>query len=190
MKVRFVLLSLPVLVLILSVGCSFASSEGGGTWTSTLLTWRVINTVALLAILIYVLKKPMANFFSERKIQIQRDLEDSKEQLARAERIIAEYQQKIAGMEKELDKMRAELAKSAEAESRKVIAGAERMAEAMVDSARLTADQEVRKAKVALKSEAVSLAVELAEALVRERIDDDDRKRLVEDYLGKVGGMK
>ena len=64
------------------------------------------------------------------------------------------------------------------------------MAESMVEAAKVTAEQEVRKAKAALKAEAVELAVELAEALVREKINEGDHKRLVEEYLDKVGGMK
>jgi len=86
--------------------------------------------------------------------------------------------------------MRAELQKAAEAESQKVVANGERMAAAMVEAAQITAEQEVRKAKETLKNEAVTLAIQLAEALIREKINEDDRKRIVDEYLVKVGGMK
>jgi F-type H+-transporting ATPase subunit b len=182
-----------LLLLVLSVGTAFASaggSEGGGSWSPWMLIWRVINTVALIAVLVYFLKKPMANFFSERRAQIQKDLEDAKEQRDRAERTIAEYEKKIGEMGRELDKMREELRKAAGVESEKVVSNADRMAATMVESAKLAADQEVRKAKMILKNEAVGLAVELAESLIREKINEDDRKRIVEEYLVKVGGMK
>ena len=93
-------------------------------------------------------------------------------------------------MEQELAKMREELQKAGQIESEKVVANAERMASAMVEAAQVTAEQEVRKARVTLKNEAVTLAVELAESLIREKINEDDRKRIVEEYLVKVGGMK
>lgn len=48
----------------------------------------------------------------------------------------------------------------------------------------------MRKAKAELKNEAATLAVELAETLIREQINEDDRQRLVEEYLVKVGGTK
>lgn len=86
--------------------------------------------------------------------------------------------------------MRDELRKAAGVESEKVVANADRMAASMVESAKVAADQEVRKAKMILKNEAVGLAVELAESLIREKINEDDRKRIVEEYLVKVGGMK
>jgi len=86
--------------------------------------------------------------------------------------------------------MRAELKKSAEVESEKVLSNAEKMAATMVESAKVTAEQELRKAKIALKNESVELAVNLAETLIREKIDANDRSRIVEDYLVRVGGMK
>jgi F-type H+-transporting ATPase subunit b len=155
-----------------------------------MLSWRVINTVALIALLVYLLKKPLADFFAERRNKIERDLEEARGQRDKAERTIEEYKQKLAGMEAELEKMRVELKKSAEAEKDKVLANAERMSNAMVESARIAAEQELRNAKITLKNEAVDMAVQLAEALIREKINEDDRKRIVEDYLVKVGGMK
>ncbi len=95
-----------LLLLLVSAGTAFASAEGaegGGSWTTQMLIWRVINTAALIGILVYFLKKPMVNFFSERHAQIQKDLEDAKEQRDRAERTIAEYEKKIGEMGRELD---------------------------------------------------------------------------------------
>lgn len=182
-----------LLLLLLFAGTAFASAEGaegGGSWSPWMLLWRVINTAALIGLLVYFLKKPMVNFFSERHAQIQKDLEDAKEQRERAERTIAEYEKKIGEMGRELDKMRDELRKAAAIESEKVVSNADRMAASMVESAQVAAEQEVRKAKMILKNEAVGLAVELAESLIREKINKDDRKRIVEEYLVKVGGMK
>lgn len=190
MKHHKTALTLLVLPAVLFATEAFAASAEGSPWTASMLLWRVINTVALLAILVYVLKKPLVNFFSERKAQIQKDLEEAREQRDQAETMIKDYQQKMAGMEQELDKMRAELKKSSDAESAKVEANTERMAALMVEAAKVAAEQEVRKAKIELKNEAVALAIELAESLIREKINDDDRKRLVEEYFVKVGGMK
>jgi F-type H+-transporting ATPase subunit b len=192
MKARLTLsLFLAVGSIMLLASTALAASEGGSSpWTTSMLLWRVVNTVALLAVLIYFLKTPLVNFFRERKTKIERDLAEAVELRQKAEELIKEYQRKLAGMEQELEKMRGELQKAAEGESIKVIAGAEKIASSIVESAKIAAEQEVRKAKVALKDEAVTLAVELAESLIREKISDDDRKRIVEDYLVKVGGMK
>jgi F-type H+-transporting ATPase subunit b len=191
MKARRTTLVLMIFPMVLIMaGVALASGGGESAWTSSKLLWRVVNTIALLALLVYLLKKPLVNFFSDRTAQIKKDLDEAREQREKAEVLIADYKQKIAGMEQELEKMRAELSKSAELESEKVKANADRMATSIVESARVTADQEVRKAKADLKNEAVELAVQMAEALIREKIGDDDRERIIEDYLVKVGGIK
>ncbi|MDQ7783225.1 MAG: ATP synthase F0 subunit B [Desulfomonilaceae bacterium] len=182
------LLLLPMVLVMAGAAC--AAGDGESQWTAWKISWRVVNTIALIALLMYFLKKPLVNFFYERTAQIRKDLEDAREQREKAEALIADYKVKIAGMEEELGKMRAELKKSAESDSEKVRINAERMAAAIVESARITADQEVRKAKAALKTEAVGLAMEMAETLIREKISEDDRERIIEDYLVKVGGMK
>jgi Kef-type K+ transport system membrane component KefB len=46
------------------------ASSGGGEesiWNSWLLTWKVINTIVLIALLVYFVKKPLVTFFSDRK---------------------------------------------------------------------------------------------------------------------------
>jgi F-type H+-transporting ATPase subunit b len=185
-----------ILMALLSVICvSVAVASGGehaedSPWTTSKLIWRVINAIALVVLLAYFLKKPLVSFFSERTEQISKDLDFAREQREKAEKLIKEYELKIAGMAQELEKMRAELAGIAEAERQKVVRNADQMATKMVESAKVTAEQEVRKARIALKNEAVDLAVQLAEAMIREKITEDDRRMIVEDYLAKVGGMK
>ena len=192
MKATKVALILFYLCVALSpeIVCAAAAGAEESPWSAWMLFWRVINTVALVGLLIYFARKPLANFFSERKAQISKDLEEAKEQREKAEALLTEYKQKLAGMEKELEKLRAELRKSADAESAKIMANAEKMSVSMVEAAKLAAEQEVRKARATLKNEAVAMAVQMAESLIREKINDADRKKIVEDYLVKVGGIK
>jgi F-type H+-transporting ATPase subunit b len=188
-KVGLILLCLCVALSPEIVSASAAGAEEG-PWSAWMLLWRVINTVALIGLLIYFVRKPLINFFSERKAQISKDLEEATEQREKAEALLTEYKQKLAGMEKELERLRTELQKSADAESAKIMANAEKMSVSMVEAAKLAAEQEVRKARATLKNEAVAMAVQMAESLIREKINDADRKKIVEDYLVKVGGIK
>ena len=195
-RLTWIALLLVATILSFSIGIAFAATEGHGedsTWNYGVtgkMTWRIINSLVLLVVMWYLLKKPTATFFRERKAQIAKDLEDAKLQRERAERTLKEYEAKMAGMEKEIERLKAEIKKSADVESEKVLANADRMAAAMVESARLAAEQEVRKAKAELQAESVDLAVEMAEAVISEKIRDDDQKKIVEEYLSKVGGMK
>jgi len=190
MKGIKILLILCCLCFVLAPQFVLASAESESPWSTWMLFWRVVNAAALVGLLIYFLRKPLGSFFSERKTQISSDLAEAQEQREKAEALLGEYKQKLAGMEKEVEKLRAELRKSADAESAKIEVDADKLASSMVEAAKLAAEQEVRKARITLKNEAVGLAVQMAESLIREKINDTDRKRIIEDYLEKVGGMK
>jgi F-type H+-transporting ATPase subunit b len=193
MKMRVMAVLLTLMVGLIFVGAAYgaeAHGEEATTWTTKLILFRVVNTLILFAILVYFLKSPLVTYFSERREKIRRELDEVKEQRNLAEKKLKEYEEKIAGMEQELEKMKENLRQAAKADGEKVMASAEQMAEKIKETAKLTAEQELRKAKTMLQNEAVEMAIEVAESLITDKITDQDRKAIVEDYLGKVGGMK
>jgi F-type H+-transporting ATPase subunit b len=193
MRMRAVAVLLVLVLGLLMAGAAFgaeAHGEAAETWTTKMILFRVVNTLILFAILVYFLKTPLATYFSERSEKIRREIDEVKEQRNQAEIKLKEYEEKIAGMEQELEKMKENLRQAAQADGAKVMESAEEMAAKIKESARLTAEQELRKAKTMLQNEAVEMAMEVAEALITDKITDQDRKAIVEDYLGKVGGMK
>lgn len=80
MKGIKILLILCCLYLVLLPQFVLASAEAESPWNAWMLFWRVVNTVALIGLLIYFVRKPLSSFFSERKTQISRDLEEAQEQ--------------------------------------------------------------------------------------------------------------
>ena len=168
-----------LLFLVLFASTALAAEEpSGGSWTAWMMLWRVIDFLACVVLIAYFVKKPLSNFFSERQAQIRKDLEDAREQRDRAERTIGEYEKKISQMEQELEKMRGELRKAADAESVKVVSNADRMATSMIEAARLAAEQEVRKARIALRNESVDLGGEIGRVA---HSREDKRRRPQED---------
>jgi F0F1-type ATP synthase membrane subunit b/b' len=59
-------------------------------------------------------------------------------------------------------------------------------AEKILQSARAQTEVAVRAAKLELKSYAAEQAVELAEEIIRRRLDEAGRKQLVSDFLARV----
>lgn len=193
MRFRTLSMIVPVILALVLVAPAFAAAagqEGGSIWDFWKLFWKVVNTIVLIGLLVYFMHKPLAKFLANRTAQVRNDLEEARAAREAAERTIKEYEIKIAGMEKELEKIRAELRRASQMESDKVVANAERMAQGMIDAARVAADQEVRKARAALQGDASRMALEMAEAIIRDKISDADQKRIFEDYLGRVEGMK
>lgn len=190
MMIRMIIIVMLSAVILGFAGPVLASEGGESPWTPWVLLWRCINAAVLIGALIYLLAGPLVRYFRERKENIRKELNEAKAARENAEAQLREYEKKLAGMEQELERMRVDLKKAADAESEKVVGNAERMSAAMVQSAKVTAEQEVRKAQAKLKNEAVVMAVEMAEALIKEKISADDQQRIIEDYLVKVGGQK
>ena len=53
-------------------------------------------------------------------------------------------------------------------------------------TARTAIDQELRRAKEVLRGEAAELAVDLAAGMLRDRVTDEDRARLVDEFIARV----
>ncbi|NPA24848.1 MAG: F0F1 ATP synthase subunit B [Deltaproteobacteria bacterium] len=190
---------LVALVLGLTVAVAGAA-EGGGEHHKSLYTllaedpmpllkdflWRVLNLVVLLWILIKFAGKPVKEYFAGRRESIQKGIEEAREAKAAAEKIYKEYQDKLAGLDDELRQIEEKAQLEAEREKTRMRQETEELVAKLQQQARQMADQEVASAKRQLREEAAQLALEVAEKLVRENVSDDDRKRMVENYLEKV----
>ena len=147
---------------------------------------RALNFVVLVIALVFVLRKPMAKFFKGRQEDIAQTLKDLEAQKAEAEAKYREIEGKLASIETEREALMADYAKEGEEEKKKIIAHAHELAERIKKQAELTISQEINAAKTDLRREIADLSASMAEDLIKKNIDDQDQKRLVEEYLEKV----
>ncbi len=190
---------LVTLVLGLTVVVAGAA-EGGGEHHKSLYTllaedpmpllkdflWRVLNLAVLLWILIRFAGKPVREFFAGRRESIRKGIEEAREAKAAAEKIYKEYQERLAGLDDELRRIEEKAQLEAEREKARMRQETEELVAKLRQQARQMAEQEVTSAKRRLRDEAARLALEVAEKLVRENVSEDDRKRMVENYLKEV----
>ena len=71
-----------------------------------------------------------------------------------------------------------------------MLAEAERAAADMRRQAELAIQHELSQARTQLRGEVAEQAVKLAEELIKKNLQDADQKRMVEDYLDKVGAIQ
>jgi len=148
--------------------------------------WRILNIAILLWIIIKFAGKSVREFFAGRRESLQQGVSEAQEAKAAAEKIYNEYQAKLAGLEDELKAMEEKSRLEAEREQERMRQETEALVAKLKLQARQMADQEVASAQRTLRNEAAKLAVEVAERLVKENVDDSDRQRMVENYLEKV----
>lgn len=175
-------LSLAVALVLIAPATAGAASEGGAVD----LIWRILNLVILLAVLVAVGRKPMQGFFADRRDRIHGEVEEAARLRKEAEERYAKWQRQLVELDAELAEIRRASSQRAEAERDRILADAEAAAERIRGDARSAVEQELRRAREELREEAADLAIQLAGEMVRSQITDEDRDRLVDEFISKV----
>jgi F-type H+-transporting ATPase subunit b len=164
-----------------------AGREAGGGTHEPSPIYRWINFAILVGGLTYILRKPLAQFFSERTDSIRKSLEEGRSALAAAEEKLNAVEKKLQGFEKEMAAFRAAALKEMEEEHARMRRATEREAEKMMESVRVQMDVAGRQARLELRLYAAEQAVALAEEVVARRMDDARQRRLVSQFVEKLG---
>lgn len=182
---------LALFLLLLLSGLAYAS-EGHHVDSGALLKdflWRVMDFAIMAGILVYFLTKPIKKGLSGRREEIEQALDEADRIKREAEAKFAEYDQKLAAANEEIAELSAAIKREGEIEKEKIVASAKELAVKIEQDAEKAAELEVAKARSELQSEAVRLAVELAEELLKKNFTSEDDTRLIDEYMQKVGEL-
>ena len=157
-----------------------AAADGTGQ------VWEVANLALLIGVLFYFARKPVLSFLSERREEIQSNLASSEKLLSDAETRLEEWNQRAAQLESEVENIRESAARAADRERDTIIADAEETAGRIRASAGAVVDRELRAARESLREEVADLATELAGKILKEKVGDEDRGRLVDEFIDKI----
>lgn len=172
-------------MVLLPMGMAWAKGEGGSMWPDFF--YRVLNFGVMAAVLIFLYKKlNVKGYFSKRTETISNTLRDLEEKKKDAEKTYEEYKQKLARLDEETDRILKEYIEQGEREKEKIIANAEKAAAEIRQQADIAIEQEIKSAKEGLQREIAELSVTAAEALLKEKMGDEDQKKLVDDFMTKV----
>lgn len=157
-----------------------------GDMTATQLVARAFNFVALVAIVVYFLRRPIANYLVDRSQQIRHALVEAAATRERASADLASVQSRLAALPAELAVLKERGAEEVKAEQAriKVLAAAER--ERVLAQTRREIDQQYRLARRALLQETADQAAVIARARIERDITPADQTRLIDRYLTQV----
>ena len=160
-----------------------AASEGGDN-TEFYLT--ALNLLILLGVLFYVGRKPIREFFSQRRVQIQDELSAAANERDEAEARYTQWQRRLLDLDAELEQLRSQARQRAETDRDRILADATAAAERVRRDASAAIEQETRRARAELREEASDLAVELAGEMLRGQVSELDRLRLIDEFIEKI----
>jgi F-type H+-transporting ATPase subunit b len=169
------------------------AAEGGGHGAQGIpvkaVLFAAINFAILLFILGYFLRKPVKEFFASRAALIRKDIGDSEALKNQAEKKYREYESRLARIEQETGALIGQLKQDGQLEKARLMQTAQDQIQALQATSQRIMGHELQRAKEELKKEAVQLAAQLAEDLVRQNITAEDQRRLVKTYLEKMEGL-
>jgi F-type H+-transporting ATPase subunit b len=165
-----------------------AEARGGGFFTSPLGAFfaHLINFAILIAVLVKFVGPKLRQFLAERRAALTKTLDEAAALKAQAEARARDYRERLARADAEIERLRAQYRADAEAERARTLAEAEQAADRIRRAAEQTAEQELAKARVALREEAARLATELAEQTVRRELTPADQARLVQEFVTRL----
>jgi F-type H+-transporting ATPase subunit b len=168
--------------LLLVAAPANAASEGG----SGDFLFQVLNFALLLVVLVVVARKPVQAYFRDRREDIMSSLSEATELQRRAEENYARWQRQLVELDQQIEQIRTTAQERAERESTQILADAQATAERIKRDASAGIESELRRAQARLRAETSELAVELAAGILREQVTDEDRGRLVDEFISRI----
>lgn len=172
---------------------ALALAEGGGgghiNWWSLSdphappLGWMFINFAGLLFIIYRILRKPIGGGAKERRARLEKEIEEARQLKEEADKALAEARSKIESLDAEMARLRQEILDGGKSEAARITSEATARAERMQADTAALVEQEVARMSQAIREDVVAGIVDRAEAIIREKIRDDDQARLAREYL-------
>jgi F-type H+-transporting ATPase subunit b len=175
-------------VQFLGAGNLWAAGDGGGF--SMEVIWQIIAFTLLAFFLAKMLKKPLGAFLAKRRDEIRGSLDQASKKESEAQKVFGEWEKKLEAMSQEIRDLHETIRGEGEEERQKIVERAQEEGERVRKQAQIIAEHEVKKARMALKKEMVDLSLEMAEKLLKEKIQPHDQERLVREYIGKMRELR
>ncbi len=147
----------------------------------------ICNTLITFLIVKHFLYKPLRNMLAAREQEV-RDLYTHAETDRReAEAMKRDYTASIANAKQEAAEIVSSAQKRAEKRAEDIVEQANHEAAAAKQRAEESIEQERKKAMNQMKDEIADLSMMIASKVVEREVNPDDHKRLIDDFIDKVG---
>jgi F-type H+-transporting ATPase subunit b len=148
--------------------------------------WTLIIFFTLLFVLMKWAFPPILGYAQAREERIQQSLDDAQKAQEEARRALEEQRRELARAREEAQEIIAQGKQDAETVRQELLNRAKEEQQEIVDRAKSDIEREREQALETIRREAVELSIAAASHLVSRRLDRDEDRRLVEDYLDRV----
>jgi F-type H+-transporting ATPase subunit b len=181
----------PVLVLLGTPSAASAAQEGGGTAIFSLdlglIIWTWVLFLLTLGVLAWKVFPAISGSLEERQRKIQEAIDSARQDREEARRLLEEHRQELREARQEAQEILAEGRQAGQHLREEILEEARQEREAMMERTRREMEREREKLREELRGEVADVAIAAAERLLEERLDDEASRRLVQQYVTKIG---
>ena len=174
-------------LLLAAVLLSPAALAGGGFVVNEH-GFYILDFVVFMGALWWFAKGPAAAFLEQRRKDVVEEMERATALRVEAEARLARYEGLLADLEGEVSRLRGEFKADGERERAAIITAGEAQADRIRRETAATIARESAKLSSDLEREVAGRALELAEQLVRERMNADTQRLLVRGFIAELEG--
>jgi F-type H+-transporting ATPase subunit b len=159
--------------------------------TKDLIADIIINIISIVVLFLIVKKlayKPVKRFMSERSEKVMAEKQQAQELLEQAQVQKAECDLLMSECDKAKEKAIKEGEDAALKESEQIIRTAKEKAQTIIDKAEKKAQEKYDNAVREADTYVVNLAIDASKVLLGREVNDDDNKRIVEDFIKSLDG--
>lgn len=151
--------------------------------------WRFFNLAVFVAIIIYLLKKPLSDAFKAKREQIRAELIKAEEEKQAALAQLTATEAKLAGLDAEAEKVRARARAEAEAEKSRITEQTEFEIGKLREQATNEITRKSKQIRQELRRFSAEESVRLAEEKIKSQINADKDAQLVKSSIQSIGGL-
>lgn len=148
------------------------------------------NFAIFLGLAIYFFRKPAKAAAAKKREAYEKLLAESKAAHDEAQKRLQEMKQRQAGLDKEIQEIKATAKVAADMEAAKIVGDAERLAEHLRQEARRVAQAEVDKARATLRQEIVESVRENVTKKLKAELTGEAQASLVRSRIGELKSIR
>ena len=167
-----------------------ATEEEGGSFLVSpslgLMFWTLLAFGVTMFVLSKVAFPRIGEALEKRANAIRENIETSEKQREEADKLLAEYRERLREAREQAEDIVARARKASEAAVAEAASEGRAKREELVAAARKDIETETRRSLERIRNEVADLTVLATEKVTRKSLDDADQKRLVEEALAEV----
>lgn len=166
-----------------------SSSEGGFGLHFDLFETNLINLSILIGIVVYFGRNFLGKTLSERRSNIEAEIQDAQNRQKEAASALADAQQKLAKAQAEAERIRAAAETSAQSARTAVLEAAAKAIERMQETAVQDLNSEQERAIRDLRQRVAAMAMERVESQLQGHLNDSAQQQLIDRSIAQMGGV-